>query len=126
MASSVAANNAAAAGVHELAEDGLEDVVELAEVLRAVAVAAILESGLAEAIVGRALLRILEAVIGLADRLELGLVVLAAAVAVGMVFLGHAPVRGLDRRVVRPALNPQQFVIVLLDHLRTHPHSRSG
>ena len=62
---------ARAARVHELAEDRRENVGEAVEAAlreRIVPAAAILERGLAEAVVGGALLRVLEHVIGLADR----------------------------------------------------------
>ena len=77
---------------------------------------AILERGLAEAVVGGALLRVLEDVIGLADRLEVRFLVAAAVMAVGMAFLGQPAIGGLDRGLVRAALDAQQIVIVLLDH----------
>src|SRR3546814_11646228 len=65
---------------HELAENILENVAEGAEIGgtgMAPAAPAIGEGGMTEAVIGRALLRILEAIIGLVDRLELGLVLLA-------------------------------------------------
>ena len=109
-----------AALVHELAEDGRENVGETIDsgIGEWVAAAAILEGRMPEAVVSRALLRILQHVIGLVDRLEVRLAFLAAILAVGMVFLGEASIGGLDRRVVSSSLHAQQLVIVLLDH---HP-----
>ena len=88
------------AAAESVAEDRLEDIAEVGEIcaLPAVEAAAVLERGMAEAIISGALLRVLEALIGRADRLELVLVVLAAAVAVGMVLHRQLAVGGLDRR----------------------------
>jgi hypothetical protein len=90
------------ARIHELAEDRREDIGEAVEARTAAAerIAAVLESRLAEAVVGRALLRILEAFIGLADRLEARLLLGTAAVPVWMAFLGQPAIRRLDRGVV--------------------------
>jgi len=77
------------ARVHELAENRRENVGKAFEPgAAAKGIAAILECRLAEAVIGGALLRVLEAFIGLADRLEARFLVGAAAVAVGMAFLG--------------------------------------
>ena len=110
---------AAAPRVHELAEDRREDVGEALEAAgaeRVLAAAAVLERGLAEAVVGGALLRVAKHVIGLADRLELGFLLGAAVVAVGMAFLRQPPIGALDRLWVRAAVDAQEVVIVLLDH----------
>src|SRR5260221_6818037 len=48
--------------------------------------------------------------VSLVDRLEPRLGILAAVLAVGMVFLGQPTIGGLDGRVVRAPLHPQQFV----------------
>src|SRR3546814_6297124 len=115
--------------VHEFAEDILENVGEAAEILRASAHAAILEGGVAEAVVGGALLRILQAVIGLADRLEFGLSVPAAAIAIGMALHGQAAIGGLDRLLVRRPRNLEQFVIIGIKHdgpRRPSPRRKPG
>ena len=93
--------------VHELAEDILENVGEGAEILGArPARAAVAEGGVAEAVVGGALLRVLQAIIGLVDRLEPRLAVLAAGIAVGMAFHREPAIGGLRssarRRRARP------------------------
>src|SRR5438477_12934635 len=78
--------------------------------------AAILERGPAEAVISGALLRVLEDVIGLVDRLELGFLVGTAVVPVGVMLLGEAAVGGLDGGIVRAARHTQQLVIVALSH----------
>ena len=113
-----------AARVHEFAEDRREDVgesVEPASRERVAATAAILERGMAKAVVRGALLRILEHFIGLADGLEMRFLLGAAAVAVGMAFHRLASIRGLDCGGVRPAIDAQQFVIIGFSHNRTNP-----
>jgi hypothetical protein len=68
----------ATAAAERAAEDGFEDIADVAEIAAAKAActrtagAALLERGMAIAIIGRALLRIGEAGIGLVDLLELG------------------------------------------------------
>ena len=81
------------------AEDALEDVGEGraeigAEAVRAAA-DALLEGGVAEAVVGGALVAVLQDVIGLVDFLELGLAILVAGIAVGMKLHGELAIRGL-------------------------------
>src|SRR3546814_20680486 len=110
--------------VHEFAEDILENVGEAAEILRASAHAAILEGGVAEAVVGGALLRILQAVIGLADRLEFGLSVPAAAIAIGMALHGQAALGGLDRLIVPRHRNREQFVTIGITTAGPRPAAR--
>src|SRR6185312_6349839 len=104
--------------VHQLAEDGRENVGKTVEpgLRERIAGAAVLESGMAEAIICGALLRVLEHVIGLVDRLEPRFRFLAAVFPVGMMFFRHSAICGLDRGVVRAARDAQQFIIVLLDH----------
>ncbi len=91
---------AARTRVHEIAEDRREDVGEAVEpaLSERVLGAAVLERGLAEPVVRRAFLRILEHVIGFVDRLEARLLVAAAVVPVGVMFLGQPAVGGLDGR----------------------------
>ncbi len=104
----------------ELAEDRREDVGEAFEATCAaegIAAAAILERSLAEAVVGCPLLRVLQALIGFADRLELGLTLAAAVVTVRMMLLGELAIGGLDRLRVRRALHAKDRVIILIHHL---------
>ena len=72
--------------------------------------AALLESGMPEAVVGGALLRVLEHFIGGAERLELAFALGAAGVAVGMVLHGELAIGRLDRRPVGIAAHSEQFV----------------
>ncbi len=67
-------------------------------------------------IVGRALLRILEAIIGLGDRLELGLGLGIAGIAIGMVDHRQTAIGRFDRRAVRGALAFEQFVEIDVGH----------
>src|SRR6185503_10535648 len=83
---------------------------------RIVSAAAVLEGGLAEAVVSGALLRILEDVVGLVDRLEPRLGLLAAVLMVGVMLLGQPAISSLDRHLVGAFRDSQQLVIVLLDH----------
>jgi hypothetical protein len=102
----------ATAAAEGAAEDRFEDVAEVAEALgpRAAAHAAVLESLVAIAVIGRALLRVLQAIIGLADRLEARFGILAARILVRVITHGKLAVRRLDRCIVRTALDFQQFV----------------
>src|SRR5690606_5557034 len=77
---------AAAAGTEGAAEDGFEDVAQVSEILLLAASAHALGEGrMAEPVISRALLRILQAVVSRADGLELAFVFLAARVPVRMV-----------------------------------------
>ena len=74
--------------------DIFEDIGEAFEALSgATARASILKGGLAVTMIGRALLRTLQDVIGFADRLELRLGIGAAGVAIGMALHRDSPVR---------------------------------
>ncbi len=60
------------------------------------AAATALEGGMTELVIGRALLRVLQDLIGLGDFLELVLRLLVARVLVGMMFLGELAKRGFE------------------------------
>ena len=109
----------APAAAHELAEDVLEDVGEALEALLGAAAAAVLERRLPEAIVRGALLRILQAVVGLAHGLEPVLAVLAARIAIGMTLHRDPAVGRLDRLVVGGALDLEQLVIFGISHRKS-------
>jgi hypothetical protein len=75
----------------------------------------------AVAIVGRALVRILEDLVGLVELLELVLAILVARIAVGMMLHRELAKRGLDLRVVRRAFNAEGLVKIALRHLSALP-----
>ena len=103
----------APAATEGAAEDGLEDIADITEIGPGMASAsrtALLEGGVAVAIVGRTLLRILEHFIGGTHRLELALAFGAAGIAVGVVLHCELAIGGLDRRAVGIAAHPEQFV----------------
>ena len=107
------------ARIGKLAEDRRENVGEALETSAATAAeatragSAILEGGLAKAVIGGAFLRILEAVISLADRLETLFLVGAAAMPIGMAVHRQAAIAGLDRLVVGGPLDLEQLVIIV-------------
>jgi hypothetical protein len=74
---------------------------------------------MAEAVVGGALLRVLQAVIGLADRLELRLGSGQPPFAVRMAFHRQPAIGGLDRLLVRAPLDLEQLVIIAVNHARS-------
>src|SRR5206468_7243657 len=104
---------AVAARVHELAENGRENVGEALETGASewVLTAAVLKRRLAETVICGTLLRVLEYVVRFADLLEARFGFLAPVLAVGMAFLCHAAIGGLDRRLVRSAGDTQQIII---------------
>src|SRR5205085_1997344 len=69
----------------------------------------------AELVVGRALLGILERLVGLGDLLEF-LLALRILRDVGMVFLRELAIRLLDRIRARAALHPEDGVVILVFH----------
>src|SRR5262249_28977292 len=78
--------------------------------------AALLERGMAEAIIGGALVAILEHLVGLVDLLELVLAVLVARIAVRVILHGELAEGGLEVAVTATALDPQDLVVVALRH----------
>ncbi len=97
-------------------EDRFENIADVAEfgaaTKAAARAAAILERRLAEAVVGCALLRVFEAIIGFVDGLEPRFAVAAPRILVGVVFHRELAVAGFQRRVVSAALAFEQFVII--------------
>src|SRR3546814_19844295 len=67
---------------------------------------------LAEAVVHRALLRILQAVIGFADRLEARFAVAASRILVRVIFHRELAIARLQRRIVGGAPDFEQLVII--------------
>src|SRR5690606_33007153 len=115
------------ATAHEISEKVLEHVRERAREI-ALAVAALgaatrpaahaaLEGRVAEAVVGRLLLLVLQAFIGLVHFLELGLGLGIVLVAVGVEFLGLAAIGLLDLVGGSPAGDAQNLVKVAFRHL---------
>src|SRR5205823_393143 len=86
---------------------------------------AVLEGGMAEAIVGGALVAIFQHVVGLVDFLEAALAVLVGRVAVRMVFHRQLAERGLELRVAGSAPYSEDFVIIPFGHYR-HASLRCG
>src|SRR6185369_9352848 len=123
---SAAAPPAAAAHPEQVLEDVGEAGGEVgAEAVR-LAGAALLESRMAEAVVGRALLSILQDVVGLVDFLEMVLTILVAGIAVGVPFHRELAVRRLHLRVGRAALYAEDFVVVALGHSALVPNPRTA
>src|SRR3569833_532855 len=105
----------ASAAAERIAENGLEDVAQIAEIGLRAAAHAVVESSVADAIVGRAFLRVLQAIIGFVDRLEPRFAFVIARIAVRMILHRKLAERGLDRRAIRPALDLEQLVKIGLD-----------
>src|SRR5688572_23477012 len=111
---------AAAPPAHELAEHLVEDVGEARggeiEAGRAAAAVAVLERGVAEAVVGGALLVVLEDVVGFAQLLEFLLRRRVAVVAVGVILHGELAVCLLESLKIGVLAHPQRRIIILLRH----------
>src|SRR6516225_5195826 len=80
-----------------------------------------LESGVAEAVIGRALVGILEDLVGLVDLFEADFATLVAGIAIGVPLHRELAEGGLQFTVVRRAFDPQNVVIAALGHARVHP-----
>ena len=113
---------AAPAAAHEVAEDVVEDVRHRGgEVVGEARTAAVLEGGMAEAVIGGALLRIAQALVGLVDFLELDLGGLVAVVAVGMELHGELAEGRLQHLLVAASRDAEDFVEVALAHSLLSP-----
>src|SRR5579885_173492 len=109
----------AAAPAARHAEKIVEDVVEGCAEIRAEAAeptAAVLERGVAEAVIGRAALAVLEHVVGLVDFLEFVLAFLVARISVRMPLHGELAKRRLDLAVARGARDLQHLVVIAFRH----------
>ena len=105
------------ARAHEVAEHLVEDVGEArgkAEIARPAA--AVLEGSMTEAVIGRALLLVLQDVISLADVLEFLFRRLVPGIAVGVPLHGELAVGFLQILGAAALRYPQQLVEVLLSH----------
>ena len=85
------------------------------------AAAALLEGGVAEAVIGGALVAVLEDLVGLVDFLEAVLAVLVAGIAVGMPLHRELAEGGLELAVVGGALDLEHLVVAALGHPRVPP-----
>ena len=83
----------------------------------ATATAALLEGGMAVLVVGRSLLRVLEAVIGDADRLEFRLALAASRIAVRVNLHGQLAVGLLDLVVAGATRDPENVVKIRFRHV---------
>jgi hypothetical protein len=111
------ASRAPAAAAAEIAEELVENVGEGGEAATAAAAAeaaARFEGAVAEAVVGGALLRVLQDLVGLVDLLEL--FGRAFAVAVGVELHGELAEGGLQLAVAAAPRNAEHLVIVTLGH----------
>src|SRR3546814_4536331 len=99
------------AAAHELSEDVLENVGKAVEALAAaIAHAAVLEGGLAEPVIGRALLRVFQAIIGFVDRLEPRLGFTAAGILVRVIAHRELAIGGPELPVIAASVDHQQLV----------------
>ena len=80
---------------------------------------ALLEGGMAEAVIGGALVAVLEDLVGLVDFLEAVLAVGVAGIAVGVELHRELAIGGLEIGVGRAAFDAQHLVIVALGHGRS-------
>ena len=87
-----------------------------AEAVRSPAHAALLEGGVTEAVIGGALVAVLEDVIGLVDLFEFVLAFGVARIAIRMMLHGELAERGLELGVAAGARYAQNFVVVALGH----------
>src|SRR5262249_42811589 len=121
----LAAGAAAAPAAHS--EQVVEDVGESRGKLGAEPGAgcprAMLEGSVPEAIIGGALLVVLEDVVGLVDFLELMLAILVAGIAVGVVLHRRLAIGGFKLGLGGGALNSQDVVVIPLGHHRHSPPS---
>ena len=117
----LAALAAAAAPAAAHAEQVFEDVGEGrreigAETVRSPAHAAVLEGGVTEAVIGRALVAVLEDVVGLVELLEFVLAVAVARIAVRVMLHGELAERSLELDLGDGTRDAQDLVIVALGH----------
>src|SRR3546814_3757385 len=97
--------------------DVLENVGKAVEALAAaIAHAAVLEGGLAEPVIGRALLRVFQAIIGFVDRLEPRLGFTAAGILVRVIAHRELAIGGLELPVIAASVDLQQLVIRSEEH----------
>src|SRR6516225_4134507 len=115
------ASTASAAHAEQVIEDVGEGGSHVAETVGR-AGAGMLEGGVAEAVIGRALVGILEDLVGLVDLFEADFAALVAGIAIGVPLHRELAEGGFQLTLVRRALDPQNVVIAALGHARVHPH----
>ena len=112
------------------AEDAFEQIGEGRAEFRAEAArprtGAMLEGRVTVTVIGRALVAILEDLVGLVDLLEAELAAGIARIAVGMPLHRELAERGLELTVVHGPLDLQHFVVAAFGHTRSHPHPACG
>src|SRR5215467_3409540 len=108
------------------AEDALEDVgeggAETGAKIVCAAAHSLLEGGVAEAVIGGALVGILENLVRLVDFLEALLARCVAGIAIGVPLHRELAESGLEVGVARSALDFEGLVIAALRHPRVPPH----
>ena len=112
-----AAPAAGAAHAEEVVEDIGEGGGEIGA--EAVAAAALLEGGVAEAVIGGALVAVLEHLVGLVDFLEAMLAVAVAGILVRMQLHRELAIGALEIGIGRYALDSQHLVVTALGHGRS-------
>src|SRR5262245_27208414 len=111
----------AAAHAEEIVENVGEGRGHVAEAAAGARPGTVLERGVTEAVIGRALVGVLEHFIGFVDFLEAGLGALVAGVAVGMPFHRQLAERGFQLAIGRRAFDLEDFVVAALRHARVPP-----
>jgi hypothetical protein len=82
----------------------------------ATAAHAVFKGGVAELVIGRAFVGVLEDLIGLGDFLELGLGFRVVGIAVGVELHGELAIGALERLLVRPTIDAEHLVIIAFGH----------
>src|SRR5262249_4783186 len=115
-----AASTASATHTEQIIEDVGEGGGHVAEAVGR-AGAGMLESGVAEAVVGRALVRVLKDLVGLIDLFEADFAALVAGIAIGVPLTGELAQGRFQFAVARRALDLKDLVVAALGHARVHP-----
>src|SRR5262249_48613413 len=115
-----AASTATAAHAEQVIEDVGEGGSHIAEAVGR-AEAGMLEGGVPEPVIGRALVGILEDLVGLIDLFEAHFAALVAGIAIGVPLHRELAEGGFQFALLRGALDPENVVIAALGHARVHP-----
>jgi hypothetical protein len=84
----------------------------------AASAAAVLEGGMAEVVVGGALLRVFQDLVSLVQLFEANFRLHVARVAIGMELLGEPPVGGLELLLACAPRKAERFIVVALGHVQ--------